>query len=74
MATFTALAKILSLENYYNAKIAGLGENFIPRYIDVHINLEYRIAYMCVKFSREIFRSFARFCSKQIFPDKIFVV
>ena len=26
MATFTALAKILFLENYYNTKIAGLGE------------------------------------------------
>ena len=29
MAMFTALAKILSLENYYNTKIAGLDENFI---------------------------------------------
>ena len=27
-ATFTALVKILSLENYYNTKIAGLGERF----------------------------------------------
>ena len=27
MMTFTALAKILSLENYYNTKIVGLGEN-----------------------------------------------
>ena len=26
MATFTALVKILSLENHYNTKIAGLGE------------------------------------------------
>ena len=26
MATFTALAKISSLKNYYNAKIAGLGK------------------------------------------------
>ena len=35
MATVTALTKILSLENYYNTKIhvAGLGENFIPRYV-----------------------------------------
>ena len=31
MAIFIALAKILSLENYYNTKIAGLGENFIPQ-------------------------------------------
>ena len=29
MATFTALAKSLSLENYYNTKIAVLGENLI---------------------------------------------
>ena len=31
MATFTTLAKILSLKNYYNTKIAGLGENFITQ-------------------------------------------
>ena len=30
MATFTALAKILSLDNYYNTKIAELVENFYP--------------------------------------------
>ena len=29
MVTFTVLAKILSLENYYNRKRTGLGENFI---------------------------------------------
>ena len=28
MATFTTLAKILSLRNYYNTKIAELGENW----------------------------------------------
>ena len=28
MATFTALAKILSLKSYCNTKIAGVGENF----------------------------------------------
>ena len=28
MVTFTALAKILSLENYHYTKKAGLGENF----------------------------------------------
>ena len=31
MVTFIALVKILSLENYYNTKIARLGENFNPR-------------------------------------------
>ena len=31
MSTFTALAKFLSLENYYNTKIAWLGKNFIPQ-------------------------------------------
>ena len=32
MVTFTALAKNLFLENYYNTKVhvAGLGEHFIP--------------------------------------------
>ena len=30
MATFRALVKILSLENYYNAKIAGLSKKFYP--------------------------------------------
>ena len=28
MATFIALVKILSLKNYYNTKVAWLGENF----------------------------------------------
>ena len=28
MVTFTALVKILSLKNYYNTKIAGLGKLF----------------------------------------------
>ena len=28
MATFTTLVKILSLENYYDTKVAGLAENF----------------------------------------------
>ena len=31
MATFTALARILSLKNYYNTKIAELGKNLIPQ-------------------------------------------
>ena len=31
MVTFTALVEILSLENYYNTKVAGFGENVIPR-------------------------------------------
>ena len=31
MVTINALAKMLSLENYYNTKIAGFGKNFIPR-------------------------------------------
>ena len=32
MEIFTALVKIIIyLENYYNKKIAGLGENFIPQ-------------------------------------------
>ena len=30
MTTFTALVKILSLENCYNTKVAWLGENFYP--------------------------------------------
>ena len=30
MAIFTALAKILSLKNYYSTKITGLGKHFIP--------------------------------------------
>ena len=30
-ATFTILVKILSLENYCNTKVVGLGKNFIPQ-------------------------------------------
>ena len=31
MATFTALAKIYSIENFCNTKVSGLGEIFVQR-------------------------------------------
>ena len=40
MVTSTALAKLLSLEKYYNTKIAGLCEIFIPRkFSAIHISV-----------------------------------
>ena len=43
MVTFTTLAKSLSLGNYYNTSIAGLGENIISQKLfsylyDIYMN------------------------------------
>ena len=52
MATFTALANILCLKNYYNTKIAGLGEKIYPTKIfsyTVMTNGAWSILYLIIK-------------------------